>query len=120
MSITPKRRRQVGDRDGWKCSYCGTQLVPFGREQEFCGWLEAYTSWEHCGCGLHDLVTEPCEFSGAWVPPPGWDWPHVDHVIPRSQGGGSELSNLVLACVSCNSRKGSMSAERFRLRLELA
>ena len=29
----------------------------------------------------------------------------VDHVIPRKFGGEDELSNLVLACQSCNSRK---------------
>ncbi len=35
--------------------------------------------------------------------------PTVDHVIPRSRGGGDELSNLVLACQSCNSSKGARS-----------
>lgn len=31
----------------------------------------------------------------------------VDHVMPVSFGGKDELSNLVLACASCNSRKGA-------------
>ena len=30
---------------------------------------------------------------------------HIEHVIPRSQGGSSELSNLALACPGCNLRK---------------
>ncbi|MCB1029146.1 MAG: HNH endonuclease [Microthrixaceae bacterium] len=30
----------------------------------------------------------------------------VDHVMPRSRGGGDEPSNLVAACVPCNQRKG--------------
>lgn len=30
----------------------------------------------------------------------------IDHVTPRSQGGGSTWQNLVCACVACNSRKG--------------
>jgi len=30
-----------------------------------------------------------------------------DHVIPRSQGGQTNWTNIVTACVSCNSRKGN-------------
>jgi 5-methylcytosine-specific restriction protein A len=28
----------------------------------------------------------------------------VDHIHPRSQGGGHDLANLRAACVACNSR----------------
>lgn len=31
----------------------------------------------------------------------------VDHVIPRSRGGGDDLENLVACCSSCSSRKGT-------------
>jgi 5-methylcytosine-specific restriction endonuclease McrA len=31
----------------------------------------------------------------------------IDHVVPRSRGGRSEWENVVLACQSCNARKGS-------------
>ena len=30
----------------------------------------------------------------------------LDHIIPRSQGGGSSWTNLVCCCVKCNSQKG--------------
>ena len=30
----------------------------------------------------------------------------LDHVVPRTQGGGSSWKNLVCCCVRCNSRKG--------------
>lgn len=32
---------------------------------------------------------------------------HVDHVLPRTAGGGTLLENLALACVSCSLRKGA-------------
>lgn len=32
---------------------------------------------------------------------------NIDHVRPRSRGGSSTISNLVLACVPCNQAKGS-------------
>jgi 5-methylcytosine-specific restriction endonuclease McrA len=40
----------------------------------------------------------------------------LDHVIPRSAGGRTRLGNLVLACKSCNMRKGSLSLEQYRER----
>jgi len=30
---------------------------------------------------------------------------HVEHIVPRSRGGADELSNLALACPSCNLHK---------------
>jgi hypothetical protein len=30
----------------------------------------------------------------------------VDHLIPRSRGGGNEASNLVTACMACNRLRG--------------
>jgi hypothetical protein len=34
---------------------------------------------------------------------------HLDHIIPRAQGGSSAEENLWLACAWCNSYKGSKS-----------
>ena len=31
----------------------------------------------------------------------------VDHYFPRSKGGGDEMGNLRLSCVSCNTAKGA-------------
>ncbi len=35
----------------------------------------------------------------------------LDHVIPRSRGGGDTWENLITACVRCNVRKGSRTPE---------
>lgn len=32
---------------------------------------------------------------------------HVEHIVPRSQGGTSQLDNLVWACPSCNLHKAN-------------
>jgi len=37
----------------------------------------------------------------------------VDHKTPKSQAGDNDLSNLLTACRSCNSRKGVRSYEFF-------
>lgn len=41
----------------------------------------------------------PCVYCGSWLAAT------VDHVHPRSLGGGNEPENLVSACRSCNSAK---------------
>ena len=32
---------------------------------------------------------------------------HVEHIIPKVHGGVDELDNLALACIDCNSHKGT-------------
>lgn len=41
---------------------------------------------------------------------------HVDHFIPVSAGGSHHISNLLLACASCNLSKGNASFIEFYLR----
>ncbi|MHB1155473.1 MAG: HNH endonuclease [Phycisphaerales bacterium] len=41
----------------------------------------------------------------------------IDHVTPRTQGGGSTWTNLVCACVSCNSRKGGRTPPQAHMHL---
>jgi 5-methylcytosine-specific restriction endonuclease McrA len=36
-----------------------------------------------------------------------------DHIIPRSEGGSSDLDNLCLSCGPCNHKKQSKSVEEF-------
>lgn len=38
----------------------------------------------------------------------------LDHVKPRAEGGGSVADNFVLACFSCNQRKGRQREADFR------
>lgn len=42
----------------------------------------------------------------------------IDHVIPRSRGGGHSWENLVSACRSCNHRKGGKSPAEARFTLQ--
>lgn len=35
----------------------------------------------------------------------------LDHVLPQSFGGTDDLDNLVLACQSCNSKKGNQVSQ---------
>ena len=37
----------------------------------------------------------------------------VEHIVPKSRGGSNRVSNLSLACTSCNQQKGSQTAQEF-------
>ncbi len=41
----------------------------------------------------------------------------LDHVVPRSRGGGSTWTNLVCCCVACNTRKGGRLPREVGLKL---
>lgn len=56
-----------------------------------------------------------CQYCGA-RPPEGELT--IDHVIPRSRGGRSEWTNVALACVPCNTRKGSRLLQDCGMRLQ--
>ena len=44
----------------------------------------------------------------------------IDHIVPRSQGGGSERENLQLLCGHCNRTKGDRPMEYLMARLKVA
>lgn len=38
----------------------------------------------------------------------------VDHLVPKSKGGGNTLDNMVIACLNCNQTKGDKTVEEFK------
>ncbi|MCJ8329489.1 MAG: HNH endonuclease [Lentisphaeria bacterium] len=45
------------------------------------------------------------------------DQMNIDHIIPRSKGGKTIWTNLVLSCISCNCKKGNMLLEDVGMKL---
>ncbi len=41
---------------------------------------------------------------------------NLDHVIPRSRGGGTDWSNIVTACIPCNLKKGNRTPQEAGMR----
>lgn len=42
----------------------------------------------------------------------------IDHVVPLSKGGKHEYDNLVIACMPCNTLKGSKDPEDFAIEIK--
>lgn len=86
-AIPQATRRQValnsggvpGETTDARCVYCGAA---------------GHIYWPRLGSGN----------PGAWV---SFSDLELDHVIAESLGGGSEPQNIVLACRTCNRRKGA-------------
>ena len=38
---------------------------------------------------------------------------NVEHIVPKARGGSNRLSNLAIACVECNQKKGAKPIEEF-------
>lgn len=41
----------------------------------------------------------------------------LDHVVPRSKGGGLTWDNIVLCCMACNQKKGSKTLDQVGMKL---
>ena len=41
----------------------------------------------------------------------------IDHVVPKSRGGGDSWENLVACCTACNNKKGNRTPEEARMKL---
>jgi 5-methylcytosine-specific restriction endonuclease McrA len=61
---------------------------------------------------LRDNFT--CQYCGAT---PGRGLLTLDHIIPRSRGGGTTWENVVAACRQCNMRKGDRTPEEAHMAL---
>jgi 5-methylcytosine-specific restriction endonuclease McrA len=55
-----------------------------------------------------------CQYCGRQLPVRDLN---VDHVLPRSRGGGDTWENLVVSCRHCNLRKGCKTPDEANMRL---
>jgi 5-methylcytosine-specific restriction endonuclease McrA len=79
----------------------GTQL--YGTEYQQ-GTLQGYTIREY----LLEKFNRACVYCGITGVPL-----EIEHIVPKSRGGTNRVSNLTLACHSCNICKGTKTASEF-------
>lgn len=59
-----------------------------------------------------------CQYCGHIVPVDSDEFLTLDHVVPRELGGSNKATNLVTACLSCNSSKRALPVAKFIAYLE--
>ena len=84
----PCSRRNMAIRDNSECQYTGRWEHSGGRRY-----------WVDCG-----EVLETEQYT-------------LDHVLPRTQGGTSVWTNMVLCCIHCNKAKAGMTPEQAGMHL---
>ena len=57
--------------------------------------------------GILERDKHICQYCG----PDGHKATTIDHVLPKSRGGGSNPGNLVAACFKCNQKKGDRTPD---------
>ena len=72
------------------------QAIPFTRRN-----IYRHYGYRCCYCGKHFPSSEL----------------NLEHVVPRSRGGGTDWSNIVTACIPCNLRKANRLPSEARMRL---
>lgn len=70
-----------------------------------------------CKRNVHARDDGRCQYCRKAVP---LDQATYDHVVPRAQGGKTVWSNIVIACLPCNQRKGSRTPRQAGLVLARA
>ncbi len=55
-----------------------------------------------------------CQYCGKHFPTSDLS---IDHILPRTQGGGESWENLVCACIWCNAKKGGRTPEQAGMKL---
>lgn len=63
---------------------------------------------------VYERDSSTCQYCGAHLPRSELN---LDHVVPRSRGGGTSWENVVCSCVPCNLRKGGRTPEEAGMRL---
>ncbi len=63
------------------------------------------SEWKRIRKGVLDRDQHCCAYCGR-------EATTVDHIIPKSLGGDNHPTNLVAACISCNSSKGGVNRIR--------
>lgn len=63
-------------------------------------------SWLHLAAAVEERARGRCEYCQMHQSLQGATF-HLEHIVPETKGGSSELDNLAWACPSCNLRKSN-------------
>lgn len=81
-------QRQLHERDGYHCRFCGIPVIRKAIRQRFCKLYSHLRIWGRKNIEQH------AAFQAMWA--------QYDHLVPHSHGGSNDLENTVVTCAPCN------------------
>jgi len=81
-------------RDNYHCRYCGLPVIPRAIFVAFAPVVDPYAFT----FGRTNLTRHGAALIS---------WAQIDHVVPYTRGGATDMSNLVTACCACNFGKSN-------------
>jgi 5-methylcytosine-specific restriction endonuclease McrA len=101
-SIRNEVRREVLQRDGYRCRYCGIPVISADIRRFLARQYPESVPWD-----IYDPSKQHAGLSCMWL--------QFDHVIPHSHGGRSDTENVVITCALCNFGKHGFSIRQLGL-----
>jgi len=87
-----------------KCKHCGKEFRKTQSHQKYCSPNCGTASIPQGRFTIHERDNFTCIYCGRSSYRDHVKL-HIDHIIPRDEGGGDEASNLVTSCQECNLSK---------------
>lgn len=96
-----KQERELIDRDGRHCQFCGIPLIHAEIRKAMRKDYSAELPW---GNANH---TQHAAFQRMWM--------QFEHILPHSRGGPTDLDNLIITCSACNYGRNDATLEEVGL-----
>lgn len=87
-----RKRQSIIDRDGYRCYHCHGDFDETN--------IKVFYSENKNGEKVLNSNY-------------GSNYPTAEHLIPVSQGGSNDITNLVLSCYACNNARGNMNLDEW-------
>jgi 5-methylcytosine-specific restriction endonuclease McrA len=101
-TIRAEVRREVIQRDGYRCRYCGIPVISADVRRFLARQYPESVLWD-----VYDPSKQHAGLSCMWL--------QFDHVLPHSHGGRSNPENVVVTCALCNFGKHGFTLRQLGL-----
>lgn len=105
------RQSRVAEDRLLNCLSCYIVIPEVVRTTEYGGYHPC-NSFSRRNVFLRDNNT--CQYCGQQLPRARLN---IDHVVPKSRGGGTSWENVVLSCIPCNNRKDNRTPDEANMAL---